>query len=104
MSILQGRFEALHQGAAQVEPHHLVLGLVKTMDPALLTRLGLDPSACTALIAQLGSTPDPAPLSPADIEYAQACYDRIALAITRADASMVDQEHLVDVLRDPSWP
>ena len=100
LSILQGRFEALHLGARQVEPHHLFLGLLKTMDPAALAEAGLDPADCHRLIADLGSTPEPAPLSPGDIDYAEGCYSRIAMAIEAAEGGMVQPEHLLRAMRD----
>jgi hypothetical protein len=99
LSILQGRFEALHQGASQVEPRHLLLGLLKTMHPDQLARVGLDSATCTALIIQLGSTPAPAPLSPDDIEYAEGCFHTIARAVEDAEGSVVEPADLLAVLR-----
>lgn len=100
LSILQGRFEALHLGAPRVEPHHLLLGLLKTMDPMDLERAGLDAEACAALISRFGADPAPAPLSPADIEYAEQCHLRIQSAIEAAPGELVTPSHLLDALRD----
>jgi hypothetical protein len=104
LGILQGRFEALQLGASQVEPHHLLLGLLKTMEPERLARAGLDPAACRQLIVDLGSTAAPAPLSPDDIDYADACFQQVALAIQRAEGELVEPHDLLRVLRmaDPS--
>ena len=99
LGILQGRFEALHLGASHVEPRHLLLGLLKTMDPAELARQGLDAAACATLIAELGGSPAPAPLSPNDIEYAERCHAGIAEAVRRAGGQLVEPVNLLDALR-----
>jgi hypothetical protein len=99
LGILQGRFEALHQRAGQVEPRHLLLGLLKTMDSAHLTRLGLDPAACAAIIVQLGSTPAPAPLAADDIEYTDSCVLTITRAIEDAEGAIVEPANLLAALR-----
>lgn len=98
--ILQGRFEALRLGASAVEPRHLLLGLLKTMTPADLIAVGLDAEASDRLIVQLGSTPDPAPLSPDDIDYADACFREVARAIDRVAGRLVEPQDLLRVLRE----
>jgi hypothetical protein len=95
MSILQGRFEALHLGAAQVEPLHMVIGVLRSLEAAEREALATDPARVDALCAALGATATPAPLSTADIEYDQTCHALVAAAIAVAgDSSEANVEPL----------
>jgi hypothetical protein len=98
MRILQGRFEALHLGAAQVEPLHLVLGVLKTLESSELTALAAAPGRIDALCATLGAAAAPAPLSTADINYAGTCHALVTAAISAAGPAAVpnvDPLHLL---------
>lgn len=99
LGILQGRFEALGQRARLVEPVHLVIGVLHTLDGAALEALSLTDAELAALCAQLGSGPEPATLSPGDIDYAPACHALVAAATaaaaTPAHGDTVDPLHLL---------
>jgi hypothetical protein len=84
LSILQGRFEALHQAAPSVGPEHIVLGVLKRLPESQFAQLFPEPDAFDHLCALLSASAAPAPVSPADIGYAPGSYALVAAAAAAA--------------------
>lgn len=99
LGILQGRFEALEQRSPIVEPIHLILGVLKTLDETALATLGISSRGLADFCGQAGSSVEPAVLSPGDIDYSPACHALVATAIEKAgpaaQAAGVEPLHLL---------
>jgi hypothetical protein len=90
LSLLQARFESLHQGERELGPHHLVLGVIKSVSPGLRASLFRQPADFTALCVALKAGTAPAPLATDDVVYAVAAQEAIAGGIEAAAAQGAD--------------